>query len=87
MRFPVGTASYRCPFPRTSEGILRYFNTMLTFIEQATAKGNHVLIHCFAGAHRAGSTGIAWLMYAQNLNFVEATKLAKSYRPLIDPIG
>ena len=49
--------------------------------------GHNVLIHCLAGCHRAGTSGVAWLMYKEKLNQEKATKLAKSRREQIDPIG
>ena len=48
----------------TDEGVLRFFHPLIHFIEEVTGKGKNVMIHCAAGAHRAGSTAIAWLMYA-----------------------
>ena len=45
------------------------------------------MIHCLAGAHRAGTAAVAWLMYAEKLSVSEAIILAKSIREEIDPIG
>ena len=45
------------------------------------------MIHCLAGAHRAGCATISWLMYKENLSFEKATILAKEKRDRIDPIG
>mmetsp|Transcript_4098 Transcript_4098/g.3551 ORF Transcript_4098/g.3551 Transcript_4098/m.3551 type:complete len:88 (+) Transcript_4098:323-586(+) len=45
------------------------------------------MIHCLAGAHRAGTATTAWLMYAHKMTFKDAIKLAKSKRSCIDPIG
>ena len=45
------------------------------------------MVHCLAGAHRAGTTAIAWLMYAEKLSFENARKKAKSLRDCISPIG
>ena len=41
---------------------------MIAIIENCTNNGENVLIHCLAGAHRAGTTGISWLMYANKLS-------------------
>ena len=88
LRFPIGIAAYCSPFDiDTHEGIVRYFNVFFDFVEKALKKGKHVLIHCLAGAHRAGTTGVAWLMYADNLGVEEAIKLGKSRRDAINPIG
>ena len=67
LRFPIG-ASYWSPFNmKSDEGVIRYFNVCFSFIESIVSKGESVLIHCLAGAHRAGTTGTAWLMYAEDL--------------------
>ena len=60
---------------------------MLKFVEKALNKGENVLIHCLAGAHRAGTTSIINLMHFENLGADKAIKLAKSIRPVIDPIS
>lgn len=36
---------------------------MFDFIDNAIANGGSVLIHCLAGAHRAGTTGCACLVH------------------------
>lgn len=71
----------------TNEGVLRFFLPVFKFIEQATSKGNNVLIHCLAGAHRAGSTSVAWLMYANKWSVKEAVKHGQKCRDAINPIG
>ena len=49
--------------------------------------GRSVLIHCLAGAHRAGTSGVIYLMAKHDLGKDRAIKLAKDLRPIIDPIG
>ena len=46
-----------------------------------------MLVHCLAGAHRAGTTGCMLLMYKAGMPPGEAIKSAKKLRPVIDPIG
>ena len=46
-----------------------------------------VLIHCLAGAHRAGTTSVAYLMHKTGKGPKEATVLAKRRRPVINPRG
>ena len=46
-----------------------------------------MLVHCLAGAHRAGTTGILCLMRYADMNGAEAVAAAKRLRPVIDPIG
>ena len=87
LRFSIGN-SYFSPFDmQTTEGILRFMNPAFHFIEEKTNNGENVMVHCLAGAHRAGTTAIAWLMYAHRIPFEDARKLAKSLRDCISPIG
>ena len=71
----------------TNEGVVRYFNVMFSYVEAILAKGQNVMIHCLAGAHRAGTTGTAWILYKDNLSTKDAIKLAQSRRSAINPIG
>ena len=88
LRFPVGVAAYCSPFDiNTHTGIVRYFNVFFDFVEQIMKEGKNVLIHCLAGAHRAGTTGVAWLMHANNMGVEDAIKLGQSRRDAINPIG
>ena len=41
-------------------------------------EGKNVLIHCLAGAHRAGTTACAWIIYAEKLSAGKAIELAQS---------
>ena len=38
----------------TGASVLAFANPMFSFIEEAISKGESVLVHCLAGAHRAG---------------------------------
>ena len=40
-----------------------------------------------AGAHRAGTTGTAWVMYASKLPSETAIQACKACRPVVDPFG
>eukprot|EP00298_Acanthocystis_sp_HF-20_P008422 c17670_g1_i1.p1 GENE.c17670_g1_i1~~c17670_g1_i1.p1 ORF type:complete len:221 (+),score=94.20 c17670_g1_i1:264-926(+) len=86
LRFPI--AEWKSsPGVDTNEGIIEYFKNLFTFVDNATLQGQSVLIHCFAGAHRAGASGIAFLMHACNLDFREARALAKKCRSVISPFS
>jgi len=61
------------------------FAPVMRFVRQAVEGGGGVLIHCFAGAHRAGTTGVAWLMHADGLSTADAIATAQRLRPVIDP--
>mmetsp|Transcript_21017 Transcript_21017/g.25514 ORF Transcript_21017/g.25514 Transcript_21017/m.25514 type:complete len:91 (+) Transcript_21017:96-368(+) len=60
---------------------------MMDFVDQALGKGENVLIHCLAGAHRAGTTGVLVLMAKMKYDSRNATKVAQKLRPVINPFG
>ena len=84
MRFPIG-ASFKAPFGIEADAILKFFHPLFDYVEKVLAQGKNILIHCVAGAHRAGTTGTAWLMYKNKLGAKDAIKLAKQMRPIINP--
>lgn len=63
-----------------------FIEKMFGFVDGALAGGGSVLVHCLAGAHRAGTTGILLLMHKAGLGAEQATAAAKAARPIIDPI-
>ena len=77
----------RRPHPAGVEQILAFIRTLFAFVDGALAKGESVLVHCLAGAHRAGTTGCLLLMYKHALGAQDAIKAAKTLRPIINPIG
>mmetsp|Transcript_2008 Transcript_2008/g.3755 ORF Transcript_2008/g.3755 Transcript_2008/m.3755 type:complete len:228 (+) Transcript_2008:23-706(+) len=72
---------------KTHHGVLEFFTPVFQWIDAATAAGHSVLIHCLAGAHRAGTTGVAYSMHAADLDAQTAIFACKSCRPAVDPIG
>jgi len=71
----------------THKGVLKFFAPVFRWIDEATASGCSVLVHCLAGAHRAGTTGTAYTMHASSLDHATAIKACKSCRPAVDPMG
>ena len=71
----------------TAEGVAQFFNPVHSFIDGAINDGKNVLVHCMAGAHRAGTTGVSYLMKQHQIGFQEAQKIAKQQRPVVDPFG
>ena len=69
----------------THEGVIEFFKPPHDFIDQNLEKGNNVMVHCLAGAHRAGATGVSYLMKAGQMKYMQARKIAKSRRPVVDP--
>lgn len=64
-----------------------FVRPMFEFVMSALAAGESVLVHCLAGAHRAGTTGCLLLMMLEQLNKDAAIRKAKDLRSCIDPIG
>ena len=70
-----------------SDGSVNAFvDPMLAFVDGAISHGDSVLVHCLAGAHRAGTTGCALLIHYRQLDHQTAIRTAKALRPIIDPI-
>ena len=45
------------------------------------------MVHCLAGAHRAGTTGVSYLMKKGQMKYLQARMLAKKIRPVVDPFA
>jgi len=71
----------------THASVHRFCRPLFQFVDDALANGGNVLVHCLAGAHRAGTTGCLLLMYKMGFDQITATKTAASLRPVINPIG
>ena len=72
----------------TDEDILNFFEEGChAWIAQNLEAGRNVLVHCLAGAHRAGTTGVSFMMREGRFGADTAIRLAKSLRPVIDPFG
>ena len=88
-KFPIGQWRDKDkigPSPSPAK-VLAFFEPMLRFVESELEAGHSVLIHCLAGAHRAGCAGIASLMWLCNFDHTTAIPAAQRLRPVIDPIG
>lgn len=83
--FPI--AMWRgCDNANTVKGVARIFAPLLGYVATTLEQGNSVLLHCVAGAHRAGTCGIACLMHLSGMDAARATIHAKARRQVIDPI-
>lgn len=71
----------------TNASVIAFSEPLFQFIENAILNGESVLVHCLAGAHRAGTTGVACLIHFAKLDVIPAIRTAKRLRPIIDPIG
>ena len=64
-----------------------FFEKYFNLVDQELAMGNTVMVHCLAGAHRAGTSGISLVMYFMNLSAPQAVGYVRERRPIVDPIG
>lgn len=72
---------------RKPETVYAFFAPFFQFLDDQLLDGKSILIHCLAGAHRAGTAGIASLMHLTGMTASEAIKTAQTLRPAINPIG
>ena len=86
LRFPIAY-HYRDLPRKDTKSTLRYFARLHLWVDAQLADGHSVLIHCLAGAHRAGTASISYVMWAAKLSNVEAITLCQRQRPVINPIG
>lgn len=66
LNFPIGEFRSRrdhLELVKGGDSTLRFFDPLFAFVGFEMARGNNVLIHCLAGAHRAGTCGVACLMH------------------------
>jgi len=84
-RFQV--AHWRHMVHKYSCSALEFAMPTFKFIDAALARGEGTLIHCLAGAHRAGTTTVAFLMYKRQLSQRRALEIAKELRPVINPMA
>mmetsp|Transcript_16246 Transcript_16246/g.22696 ORF Transcript_16246/g.22696 Transcript_16246/m.22696 type:complete len:239 (+) Transcript_16246:143-859(+) len=85
-RFPV-SYWWKAKGMNTHKGVVNYFDPVFNFISSALEKGENCMVHCLAGAHRAGTTGVACLMHFGDMSFEKALAAAKESRPIINPIS
>ena len=74
------------PEPSDAE-LVEFFKPLFDFLDSAVAEEKPVLIHCLAGAHRAGTVGVASLMHLSAIDRATALRVAQTARPAIDPMG
>ena len=61
--------------------VAAYFAPLFQFVEGELSAGNNVLIHCLAGAHRAGTAGVACLMHLCDLDMQTAASAQTQFAP------
>jgi len=63
------------------ENIIKYFGECLLFIND----DKKILVHCFAGSSRSATIIIAYLMWKNQLDYVESCNILQKIRPTIYP--
>lgn len=86
LRFPIAHW-WRAPEMQTHAGVRAFYAPLFNFAESALRRGENVMVHCLAGAHRAGTSGISLVMYFMNLSAPQAVGYVRERRPIVDPIG
>lgn len=71
----------------TDGSVQRFVAPFFAFVDAALARGASVLVHCLAGAHRAGTAAVLLLMHKHGWDAASAIAAAKTLRPIINPIG
>jgi len=85
--FNFDVASWKRHVHAADDQVDRFLGPMLRFVCKHVFVGENVLVHCLAGAHRAGTTGIICLMHFAGLQANKAISTARSLRNVIDPIS
>ena len=61
--------------------------TCWDFIEDATASGGQVLLHCAQGKSRSGTVAVYWAMRKFGMDYDPALKLVQRVRGIVEPNG
>jgi len=86
LRFPIAHW-WSADGMNSASGVKRFYHPLFSFVENALKNKQNVMIHCLAGAHRAGTAGISCMMYLHGLQMIQAVRYVKERRPIVDPIG
>ena len=77
----------------TDEALI-FFLDYFEWVDQNVEEGNNVLVHCLAGAHRAGTAGIGYYMWRKHfengstkVDHTQCILEIKAMRPIVQPIG
>lgn len=75
------------PHLKDGEQIFNFLHPVHSYIQSCLERGENVMVHCMAGAHRAGTTGVSYMMKASGLGYEDARRVARKVRPVVDPCG
>jgi len=71
----------------TAPDVYDCFAYVCDSVVAALAAGKSVLVHCRAGAHRAGTVAVALVMHMSNMSARDAVKSVKRCRPVVSISG
>lgn len=86
-RFPITKWGCMMQGGQSRERVTDFFKLPFGWIDKALSEGHNCLIHCLAGAHRAGTTSVAFLMYKHGWTYPQALQYAQECRPIIGPFS
>uniref|UniRef100_A0A0G4F4G1 protein-tyrosine-phosphatase n=1 Tax=Chromera velia CCMP2878 TaxID=1169474 RepID=A0A0G4F4G1_9ALVE len=71
----------------SNEEVEKFVDPTMKFIEEMLLEGKNVLVHCLAGAHRAGTTALLMMVYFDKMEPQRALEYCQSQRHIIQPVG
>ncbi len=82
----------RVRLDESDAGTLALFLPVLEWIWDRLERGHNVLCHCLVGAHRAGTTAVAFTLWRQwmgrrRADVFSALREVQQARPIVDPLG
>ena len=81
-----GTIYLRLPMnDHAGQDIEQYFDVAFDFIDKALARGEKVLVHCFAGISRSASIILYYTMKTKRMTLNDAFAFVKARRHIISP--
>jgi len=83
LHFPIA-CWHKTGLGRTDKGVAQIVAPLVGFASDHLVGGRSILIHCLAGAHRAGTAGTICIMYLCQLDAHSAICAAKTARPCIE---
>eukprot|EP00451_Oxyrrhis_marina_P023061 CAMPEP_0204355854 /NCGR_PEP_ID=MMETSP0469-20131031/34479_1 /ASSEMBLY_ACC=CAM_ASM_000384 /TAXON_ID=2969 /ORGANISM="Oxyrrhis marina" /LENGTH=682 /DNA_ID=CAMNT_0051343197 /DNA_START=21 /DNA_END=2069 /DNA_ORIENTATION=+ len=86
LNFQVSTW-WSAPGVDTASGVLQFFQPCFDFVDRSLEEGRSVLIHCLAGAHRAGTTGVAVVMQRAGMSYADALAHVQEQRAIVNPVA
>jgi protein-tyrosine phosphatase len=82
-RFPI--AYWRVQLRAASnEQVIAWFQPLFNAIDAALERGDSVMIHCLAGAHRAATTTAAFIRYKLGIPPHELQQYLRARRPIVE---